>query len=134
MSRKTDWPRRLKKALTSHVRMPFEYGKSDCFMICSDVVKAMTGKAPYPKALGYKTEAGAAKKLKQHGFETVEDAWRAKYEEIHPFQIGRGDIAIVQTEAGIAGAVFDGKHLFTKGPESNTFLPVTHAKTAFRVI
>ena len=129
-----DWPEKLHKVLVAHSTMAFEYGKSDCFMVVSDCVKAITGKAPYPKAKGYKTAAGAAKKLRAHGFKNVEDAWRGKFKEIHPSQIMRGDIAIVENKSEIAGGIWDGQHIWTKTEaEGNYILPLSAAKTVFRV-
>ena len=95
---------------------------------------ALDAKAQYPKAKGYKTAAGAAKKLRAHGFKNVEDAWRGKFKEIHPSQIMRGDIAIVENKSEIAGGIWDGQRIWTKTEaEGNYILPLSAAKTVFRV-
>ena len=131
--KRDDWELALHAVLSRHARLAFGYGSSDCYLIVADTVKAITGKNPFPNSRRYKTEAGAAKTLRRFGFENVEQAWASKFEEIPVSMISRGDIAIVETEFGVAGAVWDGAKAFTKGPAGNVFLGMREIKRAFRV-
>lgn len=104
--RREDWPERLMETIQRHAALPFGWGASDCFLLPMDCVEAMTGVDPWANERGYSTEAGAAKRLRKHGFETVADAFAATFEEISPALAQRGDIGIVDSPRGPAGVVF----------------------------
>lgn len=128
------WERRLKLAVEKHMALPSEYGVSDCFLIVRDCVEACTGEVIYPSADGYKTPAGIAKKLMQHGFETMEDALRAKFPvEIAPAMAQRGDVGVVERSGVVTGGVFTQLGFFTRGEGAAEFLPIADVKTAFKV-
>lgn len=128
-----DWEIELAKVVEKHIQIPFAYGVSDCYIVCADVVKAITGEEPYENVRDYTTEAGAAKQLKKHGFESVEDAWAAKFEEIPPVMAQRGDVCIFDTPNGPAGAPVTSSGAFLKTPDDFMFVTPMGAKRAFRV-
>ena len=131
-----DWEAALAAELRRHAGMPFGYGESDCFLVCADAVKAITGIDPYPDARRYRTETGAAKALRQHGFTTIVDAWAAKFREINRLSAMRGDICIVDGRGawhGPAGAIWNGREAFTKGPDGNVLLALDEVRQVFRV-
>jgi hypothetical protein len=128
------WERRLRAAVENHIALPSAYGVSDCYLIADDAVEAVTGKKMFGAAARrYKTPAGAGKQLRKRGFETVEDAFRAKFTEIHPSQAGRGDIGVIERDGQVSGGVFTQLGFFTRTDEKAVFLPFTDVKTAFRV-
>lgn len=106
MIRREDWPERLIEAIGTHAGLPFEWGISDCFLLPMDCVLAMTDTDPWWEERGYTSAAGAAKRLRRHGFASVADAFAAKFEEIPPTLAGRGDIGVIETPDGLAGVVF----------------------------
>lgn len=59
----------------------------------------------YPDAIGYKTEAGAGKKLRQHGFANVKEAFAAKFSEIPVALAQRGDIGVIDRDGVLSGGV-----------------------------
>jgi hypothetical protein len=128
------WERRLRAAVEKHIGLPSQYGVSDCYLIPDDAVEAVTGKTMYGAgARRYKTPAGAGKQLRKRGYETVEDAFRARFNEIHPSQAVRGDIGVIERDGEISGGVFTQIGFFTRTAEKAVFLPFTDVKTAFRV-
>lgn len=134
MSRVVDWEKRLKAAIGKHQALPSQYGLSDCYLLPDDAVEAVTGSTMYGAAARrYKTPAGAAKQLRRRGFETVEDAFRAKFVEIAPSLAQRGDIGVIDSDGEICGGVFTAIGFAVRDERAVVFLPISRVKTAFRV-
>ena len=133
MTRLPDWVKRLNAVVAKHLALPSQYGVSDCYIIADDGVEAVTGERMYAGALGYKTEAGAARKLRQHGFETVRDAFAAKFEEIPVALAQRGDIGVIDRDGVLSGGVFTGVGFMTRGVGAVEFVPASAVSHAFKV-
>lgn len=133
MTRLPGWEKRLNAVVAKHMALPSSYGSSDCYIITDDGVEAVTGDRMYPDALGYTTETGAARKLRQHGFETVRDAFAAKFPEIAQALAQRGDIGVVDRNGVLSGGVFTSIGFMTRGPSSVEFLPASQVSSAFMV-
>ncbi len=134
MSRVADWEKRLKAVIAKHQALPSQYGLSDCYLLPDDAVEAVIGSTMYGAAARrYKTPTGAAKQLRRRGFETVENAFRAKFTEIAPSLAQRGDIGVVDSNGEICGGVFTAIGFAVRDERSVLFLPVSSVKTAFRV-
>lgn len=127
------WERRLKLAVEKHMRLPSEYGLSDCYLIADDGVEAVLGEHMYPGARGYETEAGAARQLRKRGFETVEDAFRARFPEIPPTLAQRGDIGVIDRDGVVSGGVFTSLGFMSRGAGAPVFLGASEVKSAFKV-
>lgn len=128
------WEKRLNAVVARHQLLPGDYGVSDCYVIPDDAVEAITGSVMYPKARGYRTSAGAAKKLRAHGFANVREAFAARFEEIPPAFARRGDIGVIERDGQFSGGVFTSVGFATRahgGPV--IFLSVSHVTAAFRV-
>lgn len=129
-----DWEKRLKAAIEKHMALPSAYGVSDCYLIADDAVEAVTGKTMYgTEARRYKTPAGAGKQLRKRGFETVEDAFRARFAEVPPTLAQRGDIGVVESDGEICGGVFTALGFAVRDTKRVRFLPASAVKAAFRV-
>lgn len=129
-----DWEKRLKAAIQKHIDLPSQYGVSDCYLIADDAVEAVTGETMFGTgARRYTTPAGAGKQLRKRGFETVADAFRAKFTEIAPTLAQRGDIGVLERDGEICGGVFTALGFAVRDAKRVLFLPATEAKTAFRV-
>jgi hypothetical protein len=133
MARLPGWERRLNAAVAKHQALPSAYGISDCYLIADDGVEAVTGERMYPKALGYKTEAGAARRLRQHGFDTVRDAFAAKFPMIPVALAQRGDIGIIDRDGVLSGGLFTSIGFMTRGAEAVEFVPASAVAFAFKV-
>lgn len=127
------WEKRLKAVVEKHMALPSVYGVSDCYIITDDAVEAVIGEQMYKGVRNYKTETGAAKKLHQHGFETVEDAFAAKFEIIPASLAQRGDIGVVFSDGSMCGGFFTALGFFTRDKDAPVFLPVSQVQTAFKV-
>lgn len=129
-----DWEKRLKAAIEKHMALPSQYGVSDCYLIADDAVEAVTGRTMHgPAARRYKTPAGAGKQLRKRGFETVEDAFRARFAEIAPSVAQRGDIGVVERGGEVCGGVFTVLGFAVRDDRRVIFVPHTDVRTAFRV-
>lgn len=127
-----DWEKRLNEVIEKHMALPSEFGVSDCYLIPAHAFEAITGEPLY-EGVRYKTEAGAGKQLRKRGFETVEDAFRARLPEIGRLMAQRGDLGVVERDGVISGGVFTIIGFATRGERSVEFLPATEVKTAFQV-
>lgn len=134
MPRHPDWLNRLNKVVADHQALPAQYGLSDCYIIADDAVEAVTGKTMHgANARRYKTPAGAGKQLRKRGFETVRDAFAARFAEIPVLMAQRGDIGVYDNNGEISGGVFTSAGFMTRGAEEIVFLPPTAVLAAFRV-
>jgi len=132
MGRVPDWETKLNAVIERHMALPSEFGVSDCYLIPAEAFEAVTGEKLY-SGVRYKTEAGAGKQLRKRGFETVEDAFRARLPEVGRLMAQRGDLGVVERDGVISGGVFTTIGFATRGERSVVFLPVTEVKAAFRV-
>jgi len=130
--RRPDWEIRLNAVIEKHLALPSQFGVSDCYMIAADAYEAVTGERLY-KGVRYSTEAGAAKQLRRRGFETVEDAFRAKLPEVGRLLAQRGDLGVVVRDGVISGGVFTALGFMTRGEDGVVFLSPLDVKSAFRV-
>lgn len=135
MPRHPDWQKRLNAVVAKHQALPAQYGLSDCYLIADDAVEAVTGDQMFPDARRYKTPAGAAKQLRKQGFETVRDAFAAKFHEVQDgvLMAQRGDIGVYDNNGELSGGVFTALGFMTRGAEEIVFLPQSAALAAFRV-
>lgn len=134
MSRISGWEKRLNAVVAKHQALPSEWGGSDCYIIPDDAVEALTGSVMYPEARGYRTEAGAAKALRRHGFINVREALAAKFEEIPSALAQRGDIGVIERNGVFSGGVFTVAGFMTRahgGPVE--FIPASAVTAGFRV-
>ena len=128
------WERELRLVVEKHLALLSAYGVSDCYIIADDAVEAVTGKRMYSGARGYRTSAGAARKLRRRGFLTVEDAFAAKFERIPVALAQRGDIGVIYQPGGeVTGGVFIGTGFFTRAEGGAVVLPHSAVTHAFKV-
>ena len=112
---------------------PFQWGVSDCYMLCDDVVKAITGKRIYT-GVKYSSQIAGTKVMLKKGFQDFEEAFGNKFEAIHSSQAKRGDIGVINCENTLAGGVFTALGFMTKGEKTGiVFLPYSAARIAFEV-
>lgn len=134
MTRHPEWEQRLSAAVAKHQACASEWSVSDCYAIPDDAVEAVTGSRMYPKARSYKTEAGAAKQLRKHGFENVAEAFAAKFPEVAPIMAQRGDIGVIERDGQFSGGVFTSIGFMTRAHGFPVeFLPASAVTRAFKV-
>ncbi len=115
---------------------PFSWGKNDCALFAANCVKAMTGFDPSRGHRGYRTPAGALRKIKAAGFETYVELAEAMFKKIHISRAGVGDLAIIDTGRGPLGmvaGVVTGTEIAVLRPDGLGFLPRGKAHHALLV-
>lgn len=143
MTRLPDWDRRLALVTEKHMRLPGEWGVSDCWMASMDAYEAVTGERLLPRLQRYKTEAGGYRAFQRAGFETVEDALASALVPVDgPLLAQRGDLATIErggliscgfiTDQGLAVKTLygEGKAITRAALEIH---PVTAIRCAFKV-
>jgi hypothetical protein len=103
---KTDMPARVagtQKVLSKYRGKPFEWGKNDCVRMARTQLVAMGHKPP--KLPRYNSEKTAIRRLKEAGFDSVEDMLGSMLVEIEPARRLAGDLATVKGEGKISAIV-----------------------------
>ena len=97
-----DWEQRLSAYLAEASQRSLVYGSHDCALFGASAVLALTG-VDYGAAFRgrYSTEMGAARALRQAGFETAEAIFDARLAVIPTSFARRGDIAIAEGNIGV---------------------------------
>lgn len=137
-SRYPDWRIHLEAYLHDVWREPFVYGQHDCGLFAAGAVKAMTGQDFAEEYRGgYKTLAGALRRLKRKGFDSHADLAASLFEEIHPSAAQVGDLAAVKvSDAGhYALGVVQGARVYVLRPDQLGLgtVDLLDAERAFRV-
>lgn len=129
-----NWQTRLIETLEGFSGVGFKWGTADCMQLALACSEAMTGIVTYPNAHGYKTERGALRVLKKHGFDNCEQAIEAAFDEKPVIMAGRGDIGIIDTPEGPAALVCVGNQFVGISPDSGfIYLPRAMVRRAFEV-
>ncbi len=134
MGRVVDWASLLSRVIERHNDLPFQYGKSDCYLLAADAIEAVTGERVYPDFRGYKTETGAARLIRRAGFESLAEGFDSLFEQIPPAHAGRGDVGVVDQEGDICAGVFTQLGFVARGKERLLTLPRKDVLKAWRVI
>ena len=148
--RHPDWEERLNAVVAKHQAMPGEWGKSDCWTLTMDAIKAVRGKGVLTKLRGYKSEAAGYRVFAKAGFKTVEEALASILEPVAGLMAQRGDVGVIERDGVISSGVFtsagfavrtiyghtetiDGKRVETVTGYDLQFFPPSAVKQAFQV-
>lgn len=135
LPRLQDWDRRLALVTEKHLRLPGEWGASDCLMTAMDAVEAVTGKDPAAKVRGtYSTEQGAAKLLRRRKAETVEQMLARLFPVLpSAFMALRGDLAVIERNGVLSAGYVCEYGVAVKTETGLAFVPVTAIRSAYLV-
>ena len=142
IKRHEDWPTRLARFLEESRGREFRYGDWDCCLAVCDAIEAMTGFDPGATFRGqYSTELGAIHVMLEYSggnvIETVElETAVLEVEEVPIARAGRGDVVLVELEAGPSLGVVDltGKRVAVAAhPRGLAFLPIARGLRAWKV-
>ncbi len=130
------WDRALEDLATAHVSIAPEWGVSDCLMTAADAIKAVTGEDPLAEFRGkYKTEAGAARKMRANGCENVRDVFETylQLEPVNRLSARRGDLGVIRINGEYVAGFICGSGFAAKQPHGLAFFPVTDIEQAYKV-
>jgi hypothetical protein len=103
MRRYPDWEARLAAYLEGLRDQTFAWGKLDCAIFAGGAVEAMTGFDPMRGLRGYRSEAAAARVLKDRGKGTLVRTVNAMFERVPVGLAHRGDLVLVALQVGQHG-------------------------------
>ncbi|MCM2432104.1 hypothetical protein HGO39_05095 [Agrobacterium rosae] len=130
------WDRALEDVASAQLTILPEWGTSDCMMSACEAIKAVVGIDPLEEFRGrYKTEAGAAKKMRGLGCNHVKDLFEIHIglEPVNRFSARRGDVGVtVINDEFVAGFVCS-LGFAIKQPHGTIFLPVSEIEQAYKV-
>nr|WP_313023125.1 hypothetical protein [Brucella intermedia] len=130
------WDRALEDLATAHVSIAPEWGVSDCLMTAADAIKAVSGDDPLSQFRGkYKTEAGAARKMRANGCENVKHVFESylQLEPVNRLSARRGDVGVMLINGEYVAGFICGSGFAVKQPHGLAFFPVTDIEQAYRV-
>ena len=148
--RHPDWEERLNAVVAKHQAVPGEWGKSDCWTLTMDAIRAVRGKGVLTKLAKYKSEAAGYRVFAKAGFKTVEEALASVLEPVPVLMAQRGDVGVIERDGVISSGVFtsagfavrtiyghaetiDGKRVETVTGYDLQFFPPSAVKQAFQV-
>lgn len=116
----------MRAAIERHQALPFQWGVSDCAVMCGDVMRAVTGRHVL-KGYRWASERGAIVELRRAGFATAIEFFTSGLDEIDPAMAMRGDIGVVDVGAhGLSSpAIIDGAWAFSKNTDGAVMVPAT---------
>ena len=118
MIRRSDWESRLAREVANGHRRRFAWGAFDCALFAADCVRAMTDVDPAADWRGrYDSASGAVAVLPRGLLVAVANAARRLgMEEIPTAFAGRGDLALLRTDAGLALGIVAGAWTLLPAP------------------
>ena len=124
------WPVILAEAIEEARVRPFSWGTHDCATWAFTVAFALRGEAPPEWAGTYKTEIGAARKLKRHGL-ALDDLGTAILGQplASPLMAQRGDVVFVEGAYGVCV----GREIAVTGRDGLKLRSMSSALKAWRV-
>tara|TARA_B100000131_G_scaffold219390_1_gene210903 strand:- start:350 stop:769 length:420 start_codon:yes stop_codon:yes gene_type:complete len=87
----------LEDYIDSRLSMPFEWGKNDCIIFCSEAIKVVTGidHLRLEKIKRWNSPLQAKKTLKKLKINTMFDLWDARFRQIkNPNKLRDGDVGV----------------------------------------
>lgn len=131
--RHPDWRPRLQAYLASAARKPFAYGIHDCALFAFGAVQAMTGLDMARGFRGYRTLAGAIKRLRKAGLADQFALVDRHLREIPVAFASVGDLAVVPGDDGDAFGVVQGEYIHVLTRAGLASVPLLAAKRAYEV-
>lgn len=126
----------IKAFIQAHKNKPFVWGENDCCLFAANAVLAVTSVDLAPEFRGkYRTELGAARALKKHGYTSIEMLLNAKLgQAIAPLSAKNGDVALVKNhqEQLAAGVIFRSS-IYCVSPMGLSQLPLASIINVWRV-
>lgn len=129
-----NWPRTIADEIQAHINTEFVWGEKDCCLAVADIVvkyanfdiaKDFRGK--------YTTALGSKRALKRYGAGTIKDTIDTMLTRIEVSEAGRGDLALVETDAGESLAILFSTRAWAMAQEGMVSVPMDKVICAWRV-
>lgn len=133
--RTPDWTNVVINGIKANRETPFVWGETDCCLTIANIVKDYTGNDFAKEFRGhYSTAIGSLRALKKYGKGSIKDTLDSKYEPItNKLIAGRGDIALVETDAGESLGIVFGEVVWAMSVSGLVDLPKSAIVHAWRV-
>lgn len=129
-----DWEPRLVEYVVGQMQAPFLYGRLDCALFAAGAVLAMTGSDLADGYRGYRSLKGGQKRLVKQGFADHVELAASLLEEVPPALAHRGDVVVIEGEAGPALGILQGEVVYCLSLANGVVLvPRLNVLRAFRV-
>lgn len=136
LDRLSGWDRALEDFASGQLTIQPAWGRSDCLLTVSSAIQMITGIDPLEQFRGrYKTEAGAARKMRQNGCANVKDVFETylSLEPVNRLSARRGDVGVILINGEFTAGFICGYGFAVKQPHGLVFFPVTEIEQAFKV-
>lgn len=136
LTRVPDWDRALPLVVERHMALPGEWGVSDCLLTAGDAIEAVTGVDILAEFRGrYSTEIGAARLMRKHGCENVDDVFRVFFSlpPVGRLMAQRGDVGTVMQGGQLTAGFMTERGFAAKGEHGLVFHDITEIVAAFKV-
>ncbi|WP_339085968.1 DUF6950 family protein [Hyphomicrobium sp. ghe19] len=123
-------------AVDEHLKeVDFIWGQTDCAVLFSDVVFAITDCDPFEIAGRWSSALGAAKALARTGHRSVKSFCDASFDTISPSMARRGDAGYVGNPEDplTSPAIVLGAEAISRGLDGWVRFPVSTLTTAYRI-
>jgi len=143
LTRLEDWPERLHALVEQRLQAPFRWGSNDCVMFAADAVQALTGVDLAGRLRGQYADEQSARQIGLAYAGAGEDESVAQWlsdiatlnlgDQVLPSLARRGDVVLIEHDAGQSLAVCLSAHAAAPGRHGLMMLPPEHWLTAWRV-
>lgn len=136
LPRSDGWERALEDLASAQVSVLPEWGVSDCVMSTCEAIKTVVGIDPLEEFRGrYKTETGAAKRMRGLGCNHVKDLFEVhmRLDPVNRFSARRGDVGVTIINGEFVAGFVCSLGFAIKQPQGTIFLPVIEIEQAFKV-
>ena len=132
--RRDDWPERMNFALQQHQTLPYIWGQSDCGIIFSDVVWAMTDVDPMEVFGQWHDQQSALMAVLRSGCRSVKDFLDQQHEQIPVAQARRGDAGYSSHfDTLTCPAIVVGAEAVSRDHTGWIHIPVSQLETVYRI-
>jgi hypothetical protein len=134
LERVEDWSTALALETNKISGKPHAWGQNDCAIFAANAIRAMTGQDPMKGIRGrYKTAIGAARVIKNDGFQSLAAYVSALFPEIEPADAKRGDLVLCEGPFGDFLAVRERSFAIGPGFDGVEQIEPRQFKRAWRV-
>jgi hypothetical protein len=132
--RRQDWAERMNFAIREHRTLPYIWGQSDCGVLFSDVVWAMTDEDPMLAFGRWTSELSALRAVVLAGVSSVKEYLDRELETVSVALARRGDVGYcTETQPLSCPAVIVGSEAISRDHNGWVAVPLSRLSTVYRI-